>query len=62
LVSAREVAKTQQAGIVVMPWTVNRPRAWERLIAIGVEWIITDDPAALVQYLRKRGGVTYEEA
>lgn len=62
LVSAREVAKTQQAGIVVMPWTVNRPRAWERLIVAGVEWIITDDPAALVQYLRKRGGVIEEEA
>jgi glycerophosphoryl diester phosphodiesterase len=62
LVSSREVAQAREAGIVVMPWTVNKPRAWERLIAVGVEWIITDDPAALVQYLRKRTGVTDEEA
>jgi len=54
LVSAREVARTQEAGIVVMPWTVNRPRAWERLIGMGVEWIITDDPAALIAYLKAR--------
>jgi glycerophosphoryl diester phosphodiesterase len=51
LVSAREVAQTQEAGIVVMPWTVNKPRAWERLIAMGIEWIITDDPAALIAYV-----------
>jgi len=54
LVSAREVARTQEAGVVVMPWTVNKPRAWERLMAMGIEWIITDDPAALVQYAGER--------
>jgi glycerophosphoryl diester phosphodiesterase len=55
LVSAREVTQTQAAGIAVMPWTVNKPRAWERLIAMGVEWIITDDPAALIAYVTSGG-------
>jgi len=51
LVSARELERTQKAGILVMPWTVNKPRAWGRLIAMGIEWIITDDPAALIAYV-----------
>jgi glycerophosphoryl diester phosphodiesterase len=54
LVSKAAVRRAHEAGLAVMPWTVNRPRGWARMIALGVDWIITDDPAALVEYLRAR--------
>jgi glycerophosphoryl diester phosphodiesterase len=39
----------------VIPWTANTPRDWDRLIAAGVDAIITDDPAALIAHLKDRG-------
>jgi glycerophosphoryl diester phosphodiesterase len=30
---------------------VNKRRSWARMVELGVDWIITDDPAALVRYL-----------
>jgi glycerophosphoryl diester phosphodiesterase len=51
LVSSREVAHAHEAGLVVIPWTVNTRRGWGRLIGMGVDWIVTDRPASLVQYL-----------
>ncbi len=49
-VTTRAVAKAHEHGIGVIPWTANRPRSWARLIRAGVDAIVTDDPAALVQY------------
>jgi glycerophosphoryl diester phosphodiesterase len=46
------IAQAHAAGIAVMPWTVNDPRDWARLIAMGVDAIVTDDPAALVRFLK----------
>ncbi len=46
------VARAHAAGIGVIPWTVNDPRDWARLIAMEVDAIVTDDPAALVRFLR----------
>jgi glycerophosphoryl diester phosphodiesterase len=40
------------AGIGVIPWTVNDPADWARLTAMGVDAIVTDDPAALVCFNR----------
>jgi glycerophosphoryl diester phosphodiesterase len=37
----------------VIAWTANRPRDWRRLIAAEVDGIITDDPEALLEYLRE---------
>jgi len=34
-------------GIKVIPWTVNESEDWERLIALGVDGIITDYPRKL---------------
>jgi glycerophosphoryl diester phosphodiesterase len=51
LVSKAEVRRAHEAGLVVMPWTVNKRRSWARMVELGVDWIITDDPAALVRYL-----------
>lgn len=47
------VAQAHAAGVRVVPWTANRPRDWARLIRAGVDGIITDDPAALLAYLKK---------
>jgi len=37
-----------------VPWTANTPRDWERLVEAGVDGIITDDPAALIAWLKRR--------
>ncbi len=55
LVTRAGVARAHAEGLRVVPWTANRPRDWERLIRAGVDGIITDDPAGLIQYLRDRG-------
>jgi hypothetical protein len=34
-----------------MTWTPNASEEWDRLIAAGVDAIITDDPAALLSRL-----------
>ena len=36
----------QRPGFFFTPWTVNRARDQERLLALGLETLITDDPAA----------------
>ncbi len=52
VVSARNVAEFHQVGIRVVPWTVNRAEDWEQLIRMKVDGIITDDPAALLDFLK----------
>jgi glycerophosphoryl diester phosphodiesterase len=54
-VLASEVAAAQKAGLQVVPWTANEPVEWDPLIAAGVDAIITDDPAALIAYLKGKG-------
>ena len=41
------VRELRQASLFLTPWTVNRPRDWERLAVIGCEAIITDCPLLL---------------
>jgi glycerophosphoryl diester phosphodiesterase len=55
LVTRRKVERAHAAGVQVVPWTANRPRDWVRLIRAGVDGIITDDPAALIAFLKERG-------
>jgi glycerophosphoryl diester phosphodiesterase len=55
LATRGSVARAHAAGLRVVPWTANRPRDWARLIRVGVDGIITDDPAGLIEYLRERG-------
>ena len=52
LVTKRKVEACHRAGIEVVPWTANKPRDWNRLVNAGVDAIISDDPAALIQYLK----------
>lgn len=55
LVTADKVAAAHAAGIQVVPWTVNDPADWDKLIDAKVDAIISDDPAALITHLKKRG-------
>lgn len=52
LVTPEEVAEAHVRGIRVVTWTANAPEDWDRLIASGVDGIITDDPEALIQHVR----------
>lgn len=54
-VRAEEVAAAHKAGLVVVPWTANTPADWDKLIAAEVDAIISDDPAALIAYLKGKG-------
>ena len=53
LVTPERVRAAHAAGLTVIPWTANRPEDWDRLIAAGVDAIITDDPAALIAHLNR---------
>lgn len=55
LVTAAKVEEAHRAGLQVVPWTANSVEDWDRLIAAGVDAIITDDPAALIAHLKARG-------
>ena len=53
LVTPAKVEAAHKAGIQVVPWTAGTAADWDRLIAARVDGIITDDPAALIAYLKK---------
>jgi glycerophosphoryl diester phosphodiesterase len=55
LVTEGKVKKAHAAGIQVVPWTANTEGVWKRLIDDGVDAIITDDPGALIEYLKAKG-------
>jgi glycerophosphoryl diester phosphodiesterase len=55
LVNKGRVEKAHAAGIPVVPWTANKPEQWDKLIAAGVDAIITDDPAGLIAHLKTKG-------
>lgn len=49
-----QVEELHAAGFKVLPWTVNEPADWEKLLAWGVDGITTDYPDRLAAYLRDR--------
>jgi glycerophosphoryl diester phosphodiesterase len=53
-VTKDQVSAAHAAGLEVLPWTANKPEDWDKLIAAGSDGIITDDPAALIAYLKKK--------
>jgi glycerophosphoryl diester phosphodiesterase len=55
LVSKERVAKAHAAGLKVAAWTANSADVWDKLIDAGVDAIITDDPAALIEHLKAKG-------
>jgi glycerophosphoryl diester phosphodiesterase len=52
LVTPEQVKAAHAAGLTVIPWTADKPEDWDRLLAAGVDAIITDDPAALIAHLK----------
>jgi len=55
LVTPQQVKAAHEAKIQVVPWTADTPTDWQMLIDAGVDAIITDDPAALIAYLKEKG-------
>ncbi|MDQ6760830.1 MAG: glycerophosphodiester phosphodiesterase [Acidobacteriota bacterium] len=55
LVTKDQVTAAHQAKLQVVPWTVNAPADWDKLIDAGVDAIISDNPAALLAYLKAKG-------
>jgi glycerophosphoryl diester phosphodiesterase len=54
-ITAPDVERMHAAGLRVAPWTVNTPDGWARMVELKVDSIITDDPKALIAWLRARG-------
>jgi glycerophosphoryl diester phosphodiesterase len=50
----QQVRQVHAAGARVLPWTVNEPEHWRRLLDWGVDGITTDTPHRLAGYLRER--------
>ncbi len=55
LVTPEQVKAAHAAKLEVVPWTADTPQDWQRLIDAGVDAIITDDPAALIAFLKQKG-------
>ena len=55
LATPAQVKAAHQAKVQVVPWTADTPADWQMLIDAGVDAIITDDPAALIGYLKEKG-------
>lgn len=53
-ITAGDVTALRKTGARVVPYTVNEPEDWERLLGFGVDGIITDYPRRLGSYLRQR--------
>ncbi len=54
LVAGDKVEAAHRKGIQIIPWTANSPGNWERLLRARVDGVITDDPARLIDWLRKK--------
>lgn len=50
-----DIAGLHAAGVQAVPWTVNTPAGWDYLVSQQADGIITDDPAALISYLKAKG-------
>ena len=55
IVTPAKVEAAHKAGLQVVPWTPNKPADWGKMIAANADAIISDDPAALLAYLRAKG-------
>lgn len=50
-----QIRQAHDAGLRVIPWTVNDPEDWIRLVDWGVDGITTDYPDRLAALLHQRG-------
>ena len=54
LITPALVEKAHHAGLQVVAWTINEPEQMRRLIATGVDGIMTDYPDRLLGLLREQ--------
>jgi glycerophosphoryl diester phosphodiesterase len=54
LVTPEHVSRAHADGLQVVPWTVNKPEDWATLVDAKVDAIISDDPAALIAWLKEK--------
>lgn len=52
-ITKAEVERLHKQNLQVAPWTANDQQTWKKLIDMKVDAIITDDPKALIDYLKK---------
>jgi glycerophosphoryl diester phosphodiesterase len=52
---AELVRQVHAAGARVLPWTVNQPEHWRRLLDWGVDGLTTDVPDRLARFLHEQG-------
>ena len=52
------IARCRALAIPVEYWTINDPAEAERLLALGADGIMTDDPAAIAPVFRRRRATT----
>jgi glycerophosphoryl diester phosphodiesterase len=50
-----QVRQLHAEGVRVVPWTVNDPADWQRLLEWGVDGLTTDYPDQLATFLQARG-------
>ena len=53
-ITPESIKEAHAAGIQVAPWTINTKKEGDSAIAAGVDAIITDYPADLVDYLKEK--------
>lgn len=53
VLTAALVEEAQEAGLLVIPWTVNEPALMEALIGMGVDGLISDRPDLLIEVAGK---------
>ncbi|OGS07319.1 MAG: hypothetical protein A2270_08945 [Elusimicrobia bacterium RIFOXYA12_FULL_51_18] len=53
-ITADSIREAHASGIQVAPWTINTLEEWDIAIAAGVDAIITDYPADLINYLKAK--------
>ena len=53
-VDEEQIRKLHAENLRVIPWTVNRPEDWERLVAWGVDGLTSDYPDRLAAWLEQR--------
>jgi glycerophosphoryl diester phosphodiesterase len=49
----QDVQDMHKIGVTVLPWTPNTLEDWRKLIGMGVDGIITDNPKALIDFVKE---------
>ena len=55
LVTEQTIAAAHQLGVEIQVWTINEPPEMRRLLDLGVDGVMSDFPARLLEVARERG-------